>query len=326
MTYRCKECGWSCAGWRARCGRCNAFALSPLEDVSAEVTHAAPEAPAATVASVLAPTPIREAIASPPVSEPIRITLADVEIFDRIPTGVRELDRVLGRDDAASEGNSPGGVVVGSVVLLGGEPGIGKSTLLIQALASSRRRVLYVSGEENIGQVALRARRVGAATDQIWIVAESDVDTILMHARALRPDILAIDSIQTCADAMIAGVPGCTTQVRACGAKLVSFAKAENISTILVGHVTKDGSIAGPKTLEHLVDATLSLEISEVFSSHRVLRAWKNRFGSTQEIGVFSMGAKGLSSVERDGEPEALPPAPTPSPTSPSIDESEVTS
>ena len=322
MTYRCKECGWSSSGWRARCGRCNAFALSPLEDVSAEVTHAAPEAPAPTIPSVIAPTPIREAIASQPVSEPIRITLADVEIFDRIPTGIRELDRVLGRD----RDDDPGGIVVGSVVLLSGEPGIGKSTALIQALASSHRRVLYVSGEENIGQVALRARRVGAATDQIWIVAESDVDTILVHARALRPDILAIDSIQTCADVTIAGVPGCTTQVRACGAKLVSFAKAENISTILVGHVTKDGSIAGPKTLEHLVDATLSLEISEVFSSHRVLRAWKNRFGSTQEIGVFSMSAKGLSSVERDGEPEALPPAPAPSPTSPSIDESEVTS
>lgn len=324
MTYKCNECGWSCAGWRARCGRCNAFSLSPLEDVSAEVNHGAHRADAATVASAVAPTPIGDAPitfvggASPPqpVSEPIRITLADVEIFDRIPTAMIELDRVLGRD----RDDDPGGVVVGSVVLLGGEPGIGKSTLLIQALASSRRRVLYVSGEESIGQVALRARRVGAATDQIWIVAESDVDTIIAHARSLRPDLLAIDSIQTCVDAAIAGVPGCTTQVRACGAKLVSFAKAENISTILVGHVTKDGSIAGPKTLEHLVDATLSLELSEAFSSHRVLRAWKNRFGSTQEIGVFSMGAKGLSSVERDDD-QAKAPSPAPAP-----HESEITS
>jgi len=205
----------------------------------------------------------------------------------RRTTRIGELDRVLG-----------GGMVAGSVVLLGGDPGVGKSTLLLQALAglAASGRVLYATGEESIAQTALRARRVGAAAASLSVVAETDVERILGHAQAQPPAVLAVDSIQTVYTPLLGSIPGSLAQVRECASRLMQFAKTTGIPTILVGHVTKDGAIAGPRTLEHLVDVVLQLEGDG--GPYRILRAHKNRFGSTQEIGVFEMRGAGLSEVK----------------------------
>src|SRR5580698_682387 len=204
----------------------------------------------------------------------------------RLSAGIAELDRVLG-----------GGFVAGSAVLLGGEPGIGKSTLLVQALAGLAKSgaVLYATGEESVAQTAMRARRVGAAVKALSLVAETDVEKIIAHATAARPHVLAVDSIQTVYTSLLDSVPGSLAQVRECASRLVQFAKTTGTPTVLVGHVTKDGGLAGPKTLEHIVDVVLQLEGDA--GPYRVLRAHKNRFGSTQEIGVFEMRGGGLAEV-----------------------------
>lgn len=205
----------------------------------------------------------------------------------RVAAGIGELDRVLG-----------GGLVAGSAVLLGGDPGVGKSTLLIQALAGFARdggSVLYATGEESVGQTAMRARRVDAALASIAIVAETDVDRIVAHAEATRPAVLAVDSIQTVYTAALDSIPGSLAQVRECASRLIQFAKTTGTPTVIVGHVTKDGGLAGPKTLEHLVDVVLQLEGDG--GPYRILRAHKNRFGSTQEIGVFEMRGGGMAEV-----------------------------
>ena len=211
----------------------------------------------------------------------------------RRSSGIGELDRVLG-----------GGLVAGSIVLLGGDPGVGKSTLLIQALAglgmpaastSSGTGVLYATGEESVAQTAMRARRVGAAKHEISIVAETDVEKILAHAHAIRPAVLAVDSIQTVYTPLLDSIPGALAQVRECAGRLTQFAKTTGTPTVIVGHVTKDGGLAGPKTLEHLVDVVLQLEGDG--GPYRILRSHKNRFGSTQEIGVFEMRGAGMAEV-----------------------------
>jgi len=242
------------------------------------------------------------------------MSLADIEENmggSRVESGIGELDRVLG-----------GGLVAGSMVLLGGDPGVGKSTLLIQALAGlatsampldelARVRpadgaarslastrgigVLYATGEESVAQTAMRARRVGAARESIAIVAETDVQKILAHAHAMRPAVLAVDSIQTVFTPMLDSIPGSLAQVRECAGRLTQFAKTTGTPTVVVGHVTKDGGLAGPKTLEHLVDVVLQLEGDG--GPYRILRAHKNRFGSTQEIGVFEMRGAGMAEV-----------------------------
>lgn len=210
----------------------------------------------------------------------------------RIAAKIGELDRVLG-----------GGLVDGSAVLLGGDPGVGKSTLMMQALAGFARNgadVLYATGEESVGQTAMRARRVDAALASIAIVAETDVDKIVAHAESTGPAVLAVDSIQTVHTAMLDSIPGSLAQVRECASRLVQFAKTTGTPTVIVGHVTKDGGLAGPKTLEHLVDVVLQLEGDG--GPYRILRAHKNRFGSTQEIGVFEMRGGGMAEV---GNPSA---------------------
>ena len=219
------------------------------------------------------------------------VALPDVDVTDtqRIPTGLRELDRVLG-----------GGVVPGMVALLGGEPGIGKSTLLLQWAATATGTVLYASGEESERQIKLRAQRLGAENPGIHLLAETDVRRILEEAERMKPDLLLVDSIQTLFDPEFESSAGSVSQVRGCAAMLTRWAKTTGTPLVLVGHVTKDGSLAGPKVLEHLVDTVLAFE-GDRHHHHRLLRALKNRFGAAFELGVFAMTEKGL--VPAEGNP-----------------------
>jgi DNA repair protein RadA/Sms len=268
-VYTCSACGHTELKWLGRCPACQEW--SSLVE---EIEHAAPPRPsAAGVADGGAPVSIA--------------TVTNAGGGPRRQSGITELDRVLG-----------GGLVAGSMILLGGDPGVGKSTLLIQALAglAGSGTILYATGEESVAQTAMRARRVDAAHDAISIVAETDVEKILAHAHATRPAILAVDSVQTIYTPILDSIPGSLAQVRECAGRLTQFAKTTGTPTIVVGHVTKDGSLAGPKTLEHLVDVVLQLEGDG--GPYRILRAHKNRFGSTQEIGVFEMRGAGMAEVE----------------------------
>jgi DNA repair protein RadA/Sms len=270
--WRCQSCGHAEARWLGRCPLCQEW--SSLVE---ELDSASPPRPsAAGVADGRSPVAITEAGEAGEIGAGARRT-----------SGIGELDRVLG-----------GGMVAGSLILLGGDPGVGKSTLLVQALAglAAGGRVLYATGEESIAQTALRARRVGAAAAALTVVAETDVERILGHARAQPPAVLAVDSIQTVYTPLLDSIPGSLAQVRECASRLMQFAKTTGTPTILVGHVTKDGAIAGPKTLEHLVDVVVQLEGDG--GPYRILRAHKNRFGSTQEIGVFEMRGAGLAEVK----------------------------
>ncbi len=267
--YRCEACGHLEVKWLGRCPACQAWSTLIEETESA----APPRPSAAGVADGAAP-----------------VSIADVRELgaaDRLQTGIGELDRVLG-----------GGFVAGCLVLLGGDPGVGKSTLLVQALAGLAQAagsVLYATGEESVAQTAMRARRVDAAHGGLSVVAETDVEKILAHAKTAQPGVLAIDSIQTVYTPMLDSIPGSLAQVRECASRLMQFAKTTGIPTVIVGHVTKDGALAGPKTLEHLVDVVLQLEGDG--GPYRILRAHKNRFGSTQEIGVFEMRGAGMAEV-----------------------------
>ncbi len=224
---------------------------------------------------------------------PVSLTDAGAQEAPRLPTGVPELDRVLG-----------GGLVAGSLVLLGGEPGIGKSTLLLQAaqaIAAGGGEVLYVCGEESPQQVGMRARRLGADSSNVVLLPELDVTVVERVVGERRPSVLVLDSIQTAFDPELAGAPGSVGQVRACTARLTRVAKDLGVTTLIVGHVTKDGAIAGPRVLEHMVDAVLYFE-GDRDHAFRIVRAVKNRFGSASEIGIFEMTEKGLLGV---GAPSA---------------------
>lgn len=228
-----------------------------------------------------------------PGSAPVRLADVSVEAGERTLTGVGELDRVLG-----------GGVVRGSLVLIGGDPGIGKSTLLFQtsrALADLGAPVLYVSGEESAAQVKLRADRLGISPQGLYFLAETNLEAIEAHAAALGPRVLVVDSIQTVYLPDLESAPGSVSQVRECGGRLMLLAKRTGMATFLVGHVTKEGALAGPRVLEHLVDTVLYFE-GEHHHSYRVLRAVKNRFGSTNELGVFEMTGEGLREVSNPSE------------------------
>jgi DNA repair protein RadA/Sms len=271
-VYCCQACGHTESKWLGRCPACQEWNSLVEEVESIEPARAS----AAGVADGQAP-----------------MSIAEVgESFGGVRTisGIAELDRVLG-----------GGLVAGSIVLLGGDPGVGKSTLLIQALAGlatacmKKTGVLYATGEESVPQTAMRARRVGAAKDSISIVAETDVEKILHHAHTIKPAVLAVDSIQTVYTPLLDSIPGSLAQVRECAGRLTQFAKTTGTPTVVVGHVTKDGGLAGPKTLEHLVDVVLQLEGDG--GPYRILRSHKNRFGSTQEIGVFEMRGAGMAEV-----------------------------
>ncbi|HWK84719.1 MAG TPA: DNA repair protein RadA [Caldimonas sp.] len=269
--YACTECGGTSTRWQGKCLHCGAW--NTLVEAVAE-DAAKPRF--ATATRSLAPA---ESVA----------TLAEIEASDaeRQPTGIDELDRALG-----------GGIVAGGVVLIGGDPGIGKSTLLLQALDSLSRvaKVLYVTGEESGAQVALRSRRLGLRGSAVRVMAEIQLEKIMATIEAEQPAVCVVDSIQTVYSEALSSAPGSVAQVRECAAQLTRLAKASGTTIILVGHVTKDGALAGPRVMEHIVDTVLYFE-GDTHSSFRLVRAIKNRFGAVNEIGVFAMTEKGLKGV-----------------------------
>ncbi len=265
-SFRCSECGVSAVQWSGRCPSCNAW--STLEE-ERHLTSAPP-------------------IPSGPLTPAVPISEVDVTGWATRSTGVPELDRVLG-----------GGVVPGSVTLVGGEPGIGKSTLLTHVagqMARAGATVLYVSAEESDIQVRARAERLGALVPGVWLAPATVLSDIVGHLDDLAPDVVVVDSIQTVHDPELGSAPGSVVQVRESAHRLVQEAKARGIAMILVGHVTKDGGLAGPRVLEHVVDTVLAFE-GDRHHALRLLRAAKHRFGSTNELGLFEMGDRGLSSV-----------------------------
>ena len=273
-AYVCSECGADFNKWQGQCGECGAW--NTLSEIVIE--------PAAIAAKSASRASYAGAGDAPKI-----VALREVGAIEepRTLTGIGEFDRVLG-----------GGLVEGSVVLVGGDPGIGKSTLLLQALASlgSRLSGLYVTGEESLAQVAGRGRRLGLSLDGLDALAETCVERILAQAQAAKPRLIVADSIQTLWSEQLTAAPGSVSQVRESAARLVRYAKETGTSVFLIGHVTKEGGIAGPRVLEHMVDAVLYFE-GETGSRFRVLRAFKNRFGAVNELGVFAMGDKGLREV-----------------------------
>jgi len=265
--YNCSECGGSSPKWLGKCPHCGAW--NALQEVRAEVASA---------------NRFQSLSGTQPVATLSEIVVAEVP---RTPTGQDELDRALG-----------GGIVGGGVVLIGGDPGIGKSTLLLQAADSLSKQmsVLYITGEESGAQVALRARRLGLDGKKVRVLAEIALEKILFALQAEGPDFCVIDSIQTLYSEQLSSAPGSVAQVRECAAQLTRHAKSAGTSLVLVGHVTKDGALAGPRVLEHIVDTVLYFE-GDTHSSFRLVRAIKNRFGAVNEIGVFAMTEKGLKGV-----------------------------
>ncbi len=282
-VYVCSECDYQSAKWLGRCPGCGSWNTFTEETYESESPASAPSG-ASRRQTML--------VRSAGDTEPQPLTSDNLPEYLRRSTGISEFDRVLG-----------GGLVEGSVVLLSGEPGIGKSTLLLQICASlaEDRTVLYVSGEESAAQISLRAKRLGIKGGGIYLLTETNAEKILSHAKKLAPDIIIVDSIQTMYHSESNTIPGSVTQIRECAGVFINKAKTDGTSVILVGHVNKEGSIAGPKVLEHMVDTVLYFE-GESRQNCRVIRAIKNRFGSTNELGVFEMTDAGLREVESPSE------------------------
>ncbi|HET8605261.1 MAG TPA: DNA repair protein RadA [Marmoricola sp.] len=263
--YHCNECGWETSKWVGRCAECQAWGTV--------VERSAPQS----------------RVQAGPVTAPAR-PIGEIPIEDSHArsSGVPELDRVLG-----------GGLVPGAAILLAGEPGVGKSTLLLEVASQTaryRQRTLYITGEESAAQVRMRADRTGAVQDELYLAAETDLGAVLGHVEAVRPRLLVIDSVQTISASDVDGVPGGVTQVKEVSAALIRMAKLRNITLVIIGHVTKDGTIAGPRVLEHLVDVVLHFE-GERNSRLRMVRAVKNRFGPVDEVGCFDLSAEGIVAI-----------------------------
>ena len=264
-TFVCQSCGFQSPKWLGRCPSCgewNSLVEEAAEDAAAEFAF--------------------------PPSEPVLYQDVEEAAKQKIQTGIAELNRVLG-----------GGVVLGSLILIGGEPGIGKSTLLLQVsrdFSAGGSRVMYVSGEESLEQIKLRGSRLGIDGGDLFLLAETNLERIIAHAEKLAPRILILDSVQTVHSSRLTSSPGSISQVREVANQIFRFAKKNQVPSFLVGHITKEGSLAGPKTLEHMVDVVLYFE-GERDHSHRVLRALKNRFGPVSELAVFEMGSRGLDAI-----------------------------
>lgn len=273
--YCCSECGNETSNWAGKCPSCGAW--NTLTELTIDGARQGKN------------TALSRARGS---EKPKRLDELDTTEEMRFSTGISEFDRVLG-----------GGAVIGSLVLVGGAPGIGKSTLLLQmcALTGQSKRILYVSGEESQRQLKLRAVRLGLEGGDIYVLAETDIDSVLAAIDELKPDVVVIDSIQTISDSDTASAPGSVSQVRECTMRIMRVTKEKGLTVFVVGHINKEGSIAGPKVLEHMVDCVLYFE-GERSTSFRILRAAKNRFGSTNEIGVFEMVDRGLRCVENPSE------------------------
>ena len=280
--YFCQNCGYESAKWMGQCPGCREWNTFVEETVSAKAAS-------------------KGSVKNKNVKEPVSLSEIDLQEDERKTSGIKELDRVLG-----------GGIVPGSLVLVGGDPGIGKSTLLLQVcknLANQGTQVLYISGEESLRQIKLRAQRIGKIGDQMQLLCETNLQTVREVIERKKPDAVVIDSIQTMYDEEISSAPGSVSQVRESTNVLMQIAKGMNITVFIVGHVTKEGNVAGPRVLEHMVDTVLYFE-GDRHASYRILRGVKNRFGSTNEIGVFEMRENGLEEVKNpsefllDGKPE----------------------
>lgn len=270
--WYCTECGADTPKWEGKCPACGAWNTLVEERVSSKSLT-------------------KDGAFSAVKSRPVKVSELEVTSEQRIKMPSQELNRVLG-----------GGLVAGSLVLIGGEPGIGKSTLVLQNILSIKsRKVLYVSGEESATQIKLRADRIGRMSDNVYIVCESSLDAIFQHIKEVEPQLIIIDSVQTIASDSIESSAGSVSQVRECSAQLLKYAKASNVPVILIGHINKEGSIAGPKVLEHIVDAVLQFEGDHHYM-YRILRSIKNRFGSTSELGIYEMCQRGLREVSNPSE------------------------
>ena len=272
----CTECGAGSSKWEGKCPSCGAWNTMVEERVTAPASGSGKASARRQLAPASTPRPVSQIET---VDEP------------RIQMPSEELNRVLG-----------GGLVPGSMVLVGGEPGIGKSTLVLQNILAIRsRRILYVSGEESAVQIRMRADRIGRVSDNCYIVTETSLENIMGHIKKLSPELLIVDSIQTVASDAIESAPGSVSQVRECAARLLRYAKESGMPVLLIGHITKEGSIAGPKVLEHIVDAVLQFEGDRQYM-YRILRAIKNRFGNTSELGIYEMCQRGLREVSNPSE------------------------
>jgi len=281
-VYICQQCGYESLRWMGKCPGCNQWNTMVEEVVNKKSDRA---------------------IARKKGSSPVSINAIDIAKEIRYSTGFQELDRVLG-----------GGIVKGSAVLVGGDPGIGKSTMLLQMASNMapELRVLYISGEESIKQIKLRGERLGINDDNLFVMSETDLDLILHQIEEIKPHLVVVDSIQTVHISGLTSAPGSVSQVRESAGRLIKMAKSLSIPVFIVGHVTKQGALAGPRVLEHMVDSVLYFE-GEGYLSYRIIRGVKNRFGSTNEIGVFEMNDKGLVEVSNpsrlmiEGRPQGVP-------------------
>ena len=271
--YVCQNCGYETAGYLGKCPECGSWG-SFVEEVSGDKTPQNVE--------IL-----------PDNTPPKRLSEIEMDSEIRVSTGISEFDRVLG-----------GGIVQGSLVLIAGDPGIGKSTILLQtsgALCKNGKKVLYISAEESSSQIKLRAERLGVQSDNLYIYPQTNLELIKKHILEMQPDLVIVDSIQAIYTSLIQSSAGSVSQIRECCNELMGVAKTNNISIIVIGHVTKEGNIAGPKVLEHMVDAVIQFE-GDKYKTYRILRSIKNRFGNTSEVGIFEMSAKGLTEVINPSE------------------------
>jgi len=266
--YVCQNCGYESAGYLGKCPDCGSWSSMIEEQTGGEVKDFTPKVPDKT--------------------PPMPLSKIEMNTEIRTTTGISEFDRVLG-----------GGIVQGSLVLIAGDPGIGKSTILLQtsgALSSTGKKVLYISAEESASQIKLRAERLGIKSENLYIYPQTNFELIKKHIEEMQPDLVIVDSIQAIYTSCIQSSAGSVSQIRECCNSLMTIAKTNNISIIVIGHVTKEGNIAGPKVLEHMVDTVIQFE-GDKYKTYRILRSIKNRFGNTAEVGIFEMGAKGLTEV-----------------------------